>query len=198
MSGAAAVKIAAMKKTLLIVALLGACCVAQAQSTPAKKELIARILKVQQPGIETLARSLAEEPAVGLMERAEQVLPQRVARERQEAVAKEIQGDVKKYLDEAVPLVRDRAVKLAPASVGALLEQKFSEAELKQVATFLESPVYVKYQQLGPDMQKVLVEKVIADARGAIEPKVRELEASIARRLGVNGAASPASAPPKR
>lgn len=187
-----------MKKTLLIVALLGAFGAVQAQSTPAKKELIARILKVQQAGIETLARSLAEEPAMNLLARAEQALPQRVAPERQETVARAIQADAKKYLDEAVPLVRDRALKLAPSTVGALLDEKFSEAELKQVAGFLESPAYVKFQQLGPDMQKVLVEKVIADSRGAIEPKVRDLEASIARRLGVNGAAAPASAPAKR
>jgi hypothetical protein len=81
--------------------------------------------------------------------------------------------------------VRDRAVKLAPTTVGAVLEQKFSEDELKQVLAMLESPVYVKFQGLGADMQKALTEKLIADTRPAIEPKVRTLEQSIARRLGV-------------
>ena len=173
-----------MKKHLFILALACACTAAQAQSTPAKKELIARILKVQQAGIEGLARSLAEEPAVNMLARAEQALPQRVAADKREAVAKEIQGDVKKYLDEAVPVVRDRAVKLAPTTVGTLLDEKFTEAELKQVIAFLESPAYTKFQTLGPDMQKVLIEKVVTETRGTVEPKVRELEASIARRLG--------------
>jgi hypothetical protein len=184
-----------LKKPLLLLALAGACFAVQAQSTPAKKELIAKILKIQQAGIETLARNLAEEPAVNLLAAAERSLPQRVAADKQEAVMKEVHGDIKKYLDDAVPMVKDRAVKLAPASVGTLLEQKFSEDELKQVLAFLQSPAYVKYQQLGPDMQKVLVEKLVADARPSMEPKVRALENSIAKRLGVPQAA--ASAPGK-
>ena len=36
---------------------------AQAQPTPAKQELLSRILKLQQPGIEAMARGLAEQPA---------------------------------------------------------------------------------------------------------------------------------------
>lgn len=167
---------------------------AQAPSSPAKKELIARILKIQQPGIEGMARALAEEPAMAMLSRAEQALSVRVAADKQEAVAKEIQGDAKKYLDETVPIVRNRAVQVAPTTVGTLLEQKFSEEELKQVVAFLESPAYVKFQGLGPEMQKVLVEKVVADTRGQVEPKVRGLEDSIAKRLGVTGAAGAAPA----
>ncbi|MBI5276985.1 MAG: hypothetical protein HY854_11030 [Burkholderiales bacterium] len=185
------------KKYLFTLALMAACCVAQAQSTPAKKELIGRILKIQQQGIETVARGLAEEPAVALLTRAEQALPQRVPADRQQAVAKEIQDDAKKYLEEAVPYVRSQAVKVAPTTVGALLDKEFSEAELKQVLGFLESPAYLKFQKLGPDMQKVLVEKVVADTRGTIDPKIRDLESSIAKRLGVS-AAQPAAAPASR
>ena len=106
-------------KTLISVVLLCAAFGAQAQSTPAKKELTAKIIKLQQPGIESMGRQLAEQPAAAMMERAGQVLQTRVAPDRQEAVAKEIQADVKKYVDEAVPIVRDRAVKLAPSTVGA-------------------------------------------------------------------------------
>jgi uncharacterized protein len=189
-------------KPLLIIALLGASCAVSAQPTPAKKELIARILKIQQPGIETMARGLAEEPAVAMLARAEQAMPQRVAADRQQAVAKEIQEDAKKYLDEAVPIVKAQAVKLAPSTVGALLDEKFTEAELKQVVAFLESPVYLKFQKLGPDMQKVLVEKVVTETRGTVEPKVIALENSIAKRLGVttggSGSAAPAAQPASR
>ena len=182
-----------MKKPLLLALLAGACFAAQAQSTPAKKELVGRILKIQQAGIEVLARNLAEEPAMNLLARAEQALPQRVAADKQQAVAKEIQGDAKKYLDETVPLVRDRALKLAPSTVGALLEEKFNEEELRQVLAFLESPAYVKFQKHSPDMQRVLLEKLVSDTRGSVEPKVRDLENSIGKRLGV---APPAAAKP--
>ncbi len=169
----------------------------QAQSTPAKKALITRILKLQQPSIEGMSRAMAEQPALTILDRAGAALPDRVAADKRDAVAKEIQADVKKYLDEAVPLVRDRAVKLAPTSIGALLEEKFSEDELKQVVTFLESPAYNKYQQLSGDMQKVLLEKLLADTRGTIEPKVTALDQAVGRRLGMTGARPDASAPTK-
>jgi len=180
-------------KTLLIVALLSVAFGAQAQSTPAKKELAARIVKLQMPGIEGLARSLAEQPAVALLERAGQILPARVPPERQEAVGKEIQADVKRFVDEAVPIVRDRAVKLAPATIGAVLEEKFTEDELRQVVSIMENPAWIKFQQLGPDMQKPLMEKLIAETRPQVEPKIKVLEQSIAKRLGIQeGAATPA------
>jgi hypothetical protein len=186
-----------LQKTLLVLALAAACGTVQAQSTstPAKKELVAKILKIQQPGIEALARGLAEEPAMRLWNRAAQALPERVAADKREAVALEIQADIKKYVEETVPLVRDRAVRLGPTTVGAVLEEKFTEAELKQVLAMLENPAYVKFQTLAGDMQKSLADKLVTEARPQVEPKLRTLEETVARRLGVNtGAAGAAPA----
>lgn len=193
-----------LKTTILGVALALALPFAAAQapspaSSPAKKELVARILKMQQPGIEGMGRNLAEQPALELLRNASNALPARVAKDKQEAVANEIQADVKKYLDDAAPLVQSRAVKLAPTTIGALLEEKFTEDELKQVLAIIESPVYGKFQRMGEEMQKVLIEKLVADMRSTIEPKVRALEQSVAKRLGVTSApaASPAGSAPR-
>lgn len=181
-------------KTLISLVVLSAAFGAQAQSTPAKKELAAKIVKLQQPGIESLGRQLAEQPAAAMLERAGQVLPTRVAPDRQEAVGKEIQADVKKYVDEAVPIVRDRAVKLAPSTVGVTLEEKFTEEELRQIVAVMESPAWAKFQQMGPEMQKPLIEKLLTETRPLIEPKVKALEQSIARRLGITEPAANAPA----
>lgn len=203
-----------LKKSLITLSLLAAMGAAHAQaaapaapaapatpSSPAKKEMVARILKLQQAGIESMARGLVEQPAAELLGNAGNALPVRVAKDKQDAVAKDIQGDVQKYLDEAVPLAQTRAVKLAPATIGALLEEKFSEDELKQVVAIIESPVYAKFQRLGDEMQKSLLEKLVADTRATIEPKVRALEQTVAKRLGVTSAqaagAAPARAPAK-
>ncbi len=191
-----------LKKSILIVSFaLAAATAAQAQSTPAtpaspaKKELVGRILKLQQPNIEGMARSLVEQPAIELLGNAGSALPNRVAKDKQEAVAKEIQGGVQKYLDETVPLVQARAVKLGPTSIGTLLEEKFTEDELKQVVAMLESPVFSKFQRMGEDMQKVLVDKLVTDTRATVEPKVRSLEQTVARRLGVTNPPATAAAP---
>jgi hypothetical protein len=192
-----------LKKSLITLSILLAAVAAQAQpstASPAKKDLVAKLLKLQQPGIEATARRLVEQPAAELLANAGAALPGRVPKDKQESVAKEIKGDVQKYLDEAIPLVQDRSVKLAPATIGAVLEEKLTEDELKQVISIMESPTYAKYQRLGEEMQRALVEKVLADTRGTIEPKIRALEQTVGKRLGVtappqgsgaNGAAAP-------
>lgn len=156
---------------------------AQAQTATGKKALVARILKLQQPGIEGLGRAMAETPAINLMDGAGAALEQRVAADKRDAVGKAIQADVKKYLDETVPLVAGRATKLAPTTIGPFLEDKFSEDELKQVASFLESAAVIKYQKLTADMQKLLQDQVLADTRSIVEPKVVALEAAILKRI---------------
>jgi uncharacterized protein YqgV (UPF0045/DUF77 family) len=186
------------KKSILILALaIAGPAAVQAQSTPAKKELAGRVLKLQQPSIEAMARALVEQPALELLSNAAAAMPNRVAKDKQEAVAKEIQGDVEKYLAETVPLVQARAVKLGPTSIGTLLEEKLTEDELKQVVAILESPAFAKFQRLGDDMQKVLVDKLVADTRTTVEPKVRALEQTVAKRLGVTSAPPAAGAAPR-
>jgi uncharacterized protein len=165
-------------------------------ASPAKKELVAKLLKLQQPGIEALARNLAEQPAAQLLNQASMVLQTRVAPDKRDAVAKEIGGDVKAYTAEAVPLVRERAIKLAPSTSGKVLEERLSEDELKQVIGMLESPAYAKYMQLSGDLQKALLEKLVAETRPAIEPKLKTLEANIGKRLNA-AAGAPAGGPTK-
>jgi uncharacterized protein len=167
-----------------------------APASPAKKELIARVLKLQQGGIERLATAMTQEPAAVLAEQASQVIAARVPKERQEAVAKDMQADVQKYLKDTVPLVRKSAQQLAPATIGPMLDAKFSEDELRQVVTLLESPAYAKYQQLSGDMQQALQAKLVADTRGTVEPRVQALEKAIGERLkAATQAAAPATAP---
>ena len=185
-----------MFKPLLTAAFIAAAFAAptQAQTPPAngKKELVARVLLLQQPGIEAMARGLAEQPAMQIMQQAGQAL-QRMPAERREAVARDIEADLRKYAEEAVPIVSARAVKLAPGTIGPLLEERFSEDELRQVIAMLESPVIRKFQGMAGDMQKALTEKLVGETKPDIEPKVRAMQQTVAKRLGLP--AQPASAP---
>lgn len=193
-----------MKKALLSIALLAAFAV-QAQTTgaapassPAKKELVARILKVQQPSIEALARGLVERPAVEIMNSGMQVIAARIPKDKQEATAKDVQSDAQKFVDEAGPIVQKRAVAIAPSTIGAVLEEKFTEDELRQIAAALENPALVKYQSTIPAMQQALGEKLVADTRPQIEPKVHALEDQIGKRVGVTPQAAPAPTAPAK
>jgi len=161
-------------------------------SSPAKKELVARLLKLHQPGLENLGRQLAEQPALQMGEAVRAALA-RLPQDRREAVARQIQADMQRYAEDAVPIVRDKAVALAPATLGPMLEQRFTEDELRQLVAILESPLNARYQALGVEMQRALGMKLVAETRPAIDPKVKALEQAIQGRLR---AAAPTAASP--
>jgi len=180
--------IASTKWAVGLVALAFAAGPALAQT---KKELVNKVLLLQQPALEGMARNLAEQPAAQLAMQARQYI-QNVPNERREATVKAIDADLKKYTDEAVPLLRERVIKLAPTTIGPELETNFSEDELKQVIGWLESPVIKRFQTLSPTMQRGLAEKLVNETRAQIEPKLKTLETSMAKHLGLP---PPGSAP---
>ena len=164
-----------------------------APATAAKKELTAKVLLLLQPAVENMAQQIAQQPAMQVQQGAGQAL-QRVAAERREALARDIEADLRKYVEETSPILRERAVKLAPDTIGTMLDERFTEDELRQIAALLESPVNRKFQQAFPDMQRALGERLVAETRGEIEPKLRALDQTVGRRLGLSAPAAAASA----
>lgn len=190
-----------MKISYLLGALaLCACGLAQAQGTasPAKKELVQKLLALQQPGIEAAARGVVERPAAQMMQEAGRVLQTQFPADKREAIGKSIEADAKKYVEDTYPAVRERAVKLAPSTLGATLEEKFTEEELKQLVAWFESPVNKKFQQTSGEMQNNFMQKLLAEARPLVEPKLQALEQKMRSALGAppaGGSADSAAAP---
>ena len=197
-------------KKLIVTALMSGAVLAHAQTTapatpssPAKKELVQKLMVLQQPGIENMARTLVEQPALAMMQAAGRAL-QGMPADKREAAGKTVETDIKKYVEESVPIVRERAIKLAPSTIGVAMEEKFTEDELKQLVAWLESPVNKKYAQFGPEIQNGFTQKLVAEARPTIEPKIQALEAKVRATLGVpppgaaSGAAPKAATPAKK
>ena len=171
---------------------------AQAQTpgaSPAKKELIARVLELQRPAIEAIARSMAEQPAAQVMQQAAPFLQQRVAAEKREVLAREIEADIRKYIEEVAPLARDKAIKLAPSTLGVTLDERMDEAELRQLVAALETPAFRKFEQISGDAQRSFVPKLVGELRPALEPKIRAMNETVAKRLGITPPAGAASTP---
>ena len=174
-----------MTRTQRVLTIAALCCVATLAQAQSKKELVQKVLLLQQPTIEGVARSIVERPAMQMMQAAGQALQTQVPPDRREAVGKAIEADVKSYVAEATPLMRERALKLAPSTLGAGLEEKFTEAELKQLIAWLESPVNKKFQQVGPEIQNTFVQKLAADAAPLLDPKLKALEQKVRASLGL-------------
>ena len=154
-----------------------------------KKELVQRVLQAQQFEIENVSRSIVERPAAQMMQEAGLAMQRQVPVEKREAIGKSIEAEVRKYIDESYPLVRERALKIAPTTIGAVLEEKMTEDELRQLATWLESSTNKKFQQLGPDMRNSFIQKVLTESRPVVDPKIQALDGRIRVILGLPPAA---------
>lgn len=181
-------------RALIVLALVTGATLAHAQSNP-KKELVAKVLQLQQSSIEGLARNIVERPAVQMMQAAAATLQAQVPPAKREATAKSIDADIRKFVDEGVPILTERAIKIAPSTYGAGLEEKFTEDELRQLIAWLESPVNKKFQQAVPDLQSAFTQKLIAEAGPLLDPKLLALQRKLQATLGVP--AAPAAAAPK-
>jgi hypothetical protein len=57
--------------------------------------------------------------------------------------------------------------------------------------------VIKRFQQLSPQIERTLIERLVNDTRGQVEPKLKALEASVSKHLGLpppqaGGAGAPA------
>jgi len=172
----------------------GAASAPAAPSSPAKKALVQRILALQQSEVETFARGVVERPAAQMMRDAGLAIQQQVPLDKREATGRAIEAEVKKYVDESYPLVRERALKIAPSTIGAVLEARMSEDELRTLLAWLDSPTNKKYQQVALDVRNAFAQKLLADMPALLDPKLQALDGRIRVILGVppaNGGAPP-------
>ncbi len=163
-----------------------------------KADLIKQFLEFQRPGIEALARGLVTQASDPIAMAGSEYLRTQVPAEKRESLAKAADAELKKYFDDAYPYVRDKAVQAAPGAIGPVLENNFSEEELRQLIAWISSPLAKKYQELNPQMQAALMKQVVTDTRSSIEPKIRALDTSVAKALGAptgpaNGSGSKSS-----
>ena len=183
-------------------ALASTLCAAQGNSSPAKKELVQKILQHQKAAFENLGSTIAGQLSNQVMQMTAQAIA-RAPADKREALANDTKAEVKKFYDDASAVMREQATRVAPGFVGAALEEKFTEDELKTLLAWLESPVSRKFQQTAQEVQQVLSQKVVNDTKPAIEPKLKALEQVLSKKLADAGVqpARPrnaASAPPAK
>jgi hypothetical protein len=183
-----------MKKALLAALVIGAAATFPAQAQT-KKEWVQRLMQTQQFSPNEIARSLVERPAQQLMSSVAPVIGSQVPADKREAVGKQVETAVRKYLDEALPLARAEALKLSPTMATAI-EEKFNEDELKTIVTWLESATYKKAQQVAPEIQNSFGQKLVPVSAPAVDPKLKELEATVRAAVApyLPAAAAPAPA----
>ncbi len=191
-----------LKKLALATALIGALVAPAAQAqTAAKKELINKLLVLQQPAIDAAARNITDQQPMQMAAAAQKMIVQNVAEDKRVATAQAVDVELKKYVDAAGPIIQASANKLAQSTLTPALDEKFTEEELRTLVTILESPVLKKFQTTLPEMTDKLLEKIIADARPAVDPALNKAAANV-RQILANASggakAAPAAKPAKK
>lgn len=167
-----------------LVVLAAALAVAGGAAAESKKDLVAKVLVLQQPDMEFAVRGMVEQPALQFLQQAGPVIQRSVPVDKQQAVAKDMQSDAKKYAEETYALSKDKGLKAAQAGLAPVLEQKFTEDDLKALIAWMESPAAKKYRAIQPEMTKAVNDKLAVELRSIIEPKAIALGQSFTKRLG--------------
>lgn len=164
----------------------------KADSSPAKKELIGKVLKLQQPAIEQLTVSVLSRPVNDL---AQKLMPaiRNLPEAKRESTAKSIDATLRKFMDDNAPALVEKGKSVQASTIGVTLDEKFTEDELKQLVAWLESPVSKKFAEVAPDLQAAYTKRLIDDNGKSLDDKFNTLQANIAKQLGLD---TPANAGP--
>ncbi|KQV49450.1 hypothetical protein ASC95_17785 [Pelomonas sp. Root1217] len=176
---------------------------ALADPSPAKKALIDKIVALQQQGMaDSMAASIVQQPLPQLTQGGRAAL-QQVPAEKRDATAKAMDAELKKFIEENVPYLKDKIAKAIGPTASALLDERFNEDELKQVVAWAESPVSQKFGLASVELQKAVAQKVMAEAGPTLEGRLKALQATLAKQLGLQppppaAAPKPAASAPKK
>ncbi|MFT3858042.1 MAG: DUF2059 domain-containing protein [Aquabacterium sp.] len=154
---------------------------AQSAQSVSKQQLVERVITLWRP--QDMVVMMVQRPAADALQQARIALQGRVTLEKRDAALKEMAVDAQKYVDEATPIALDSAGRNAVPILGPMLMQQFSEEELRQIIALLESPVKKKFEQMIPRMERALGEKVAAESRPQIDPKLQAMTQAVGLKL---------------
>lgn len=168
---------------------------AGAQGADKKLALARQVIAAQQgPELDRLVQQLtaaAVQPeAVRWQQRIEALVP----KEQQQKVFTDVDAELKKFGADARKIIQDRLKKANDETLAAAYAEKFSEEELQQLATYFNSPLIKKYQELAPQIANQVVSKVIETSKPPIVERAKTFNAAAAKIVGA-GSAAPAGQP---
>jgi hypothetical protein len=183
------------RKLGLALAIALAAGTALAEPSPAKKALIDKIVALQMHGLaDNMAGGLVQAPLSQLTQPLRAAV-QQVPAEKREATGKALEAELKKFVEENVPYLKDKIAKAAPNTASALLDERFNEDELKQILAWAESPVSQKFGAASAELQKAIVQKVMAEVAPTMDGRFKTLQGNLAKQLGIQAPAGAASKP---
>lgn len=183
------------RKLGLALALAVASSTALADPSPAKKALIDKLVQLQQQAVsDSLTNAMLQGPLSQFMQAGRAAL-QKVPAEKREATAKAMEADVKKFVEENSGYLKDKFSKAVPSTASALYDERFTEDELRQIIGWIESPTSKKFGMASLELQKAVGTKVMEEVAPTMDGRLKALQASLAKDLGLPAAGTAPKAP---
>lgn len=132
---------------------------AQAQSA---QESATRLANLQKNSVVAPLAEMAANPVMAKWLPSVDSIPQA----KRPAAAQQMNAEMQKYNAENVRAIQAATDRLAPEVLVPALKQRFSEDELRQIVTFMESPAAKKYFSANPELGNLFAGKV-AEATSA-------------------------------
>ncbi len=173
-----------------------------AQSADAKLDWASRVVALQQgPELQRLVGQLADSATQEILQNWAPKLQNNVPQARQEQAREQLNAALKAYYDDVSKIISDRVIQVSSGALIPAYMERFNLDELKQIATFFESPVIKKYQAAAPELGNVFVKELIDATRNDVTARVREFDDVATKIVGTTsapGAAPSTSASPDK
>ena len=173
-----------------------------AQSADPKRDWATRVVALQQgPELQRLVTQLADSATQEILQSWAPKLQKNVPQARQEQAREQLNAALRAYYDDVSKIINSRVVQVSSGALIPAYMERFSLDELKQIATFFESPVIKKYQAAAPELGNVFVKELVDATRNDVTARVREFDDVATKIIGTTsppGAAPSASASPDK
>ena len=103
---------------------------------------------------------------------------------RQKAAADQLDAELRKFNESNVRTIKERNDKVALEVLVPAYAERFNADELRQLLTFMESPVVKKYYAANPQMASLLAEKLVEATRSEVDAHIKDFDTRAAHILG--------------
>jgi hypothetical protein len=184
-------------KKLLTALLIAGCTFSAASQTPntdPKLEWATKVVALQQADLDGLVGQLvgtaSQDIVAGWAPRFDASVP----KARQAKATEEFNAELTKFAADANKIISAKVGQTNSEALIPAYMERFSLDELRQLATFFESPVIRKYKAATPELVDVFVKKLVASTQPDIQARAKQFDAAASKIVG-SAPAAPAAKP---
>lgn len=187
-------------KKLFTALLIAGCTFSASSQTPnadPKLEWATKVVALQQADLDSLVDQLVGTTSQDIIADWEPRFDSNVPKARQAKATEEFNAELTKFAADAKRIVSAKVGQVNSEALIPAYMERFSVDELRQLATFFESPVVRKYKTVTPELVDVFVKKLVASTQTDIQARAKQFDAAASKIVGSApaGPATPAAKP---